>query len=205
LAGATCAPGFPRRQLDPGVALDGRDVALLARLVEGDRPPAAPHPAGPPDAVDVDVGRGRDVEVDDVGDPRDVQPAGGHVGGHEQRQAAALEGDHHAVAGALAHVAVQRLDVDATVAQPLVELLAADLRAHEDDGLVGLLGIDHPLQRLVLVAPARLERELLDRVDGERRRLDLHRDRLQQIALGQPADLGGHRRAEQRRLARAGA
>ena len=87
--------------------------------------------------------------------------------------AAALEGEHHAVALALGHVAVQRLDVQAAVAQRAVELVAADLRAREDDRLVGVLGAQHLDELLGLVAGLHVDRELLDAVDGQRRRLDL--------------------------------
>ena len=133
----------PGRDAGADVALDRLELALLARLDEGDGAARAADAAGAPDAVHVDVGRDRHVVVDDVGDRRDVEAASGDVGGHEDRQAAALEGEHHAVARALGHVAVQRLDVHAVVAQRAVELVAADLRAHEDDRLVGLLGLQH--------------------------------------------------------------
>ena len=76
--------------------------------------------------------------------PGDVEAAGGDVGGHEQRQAPVLERDHHAVARALGHVAVERLDVHPAVAQRPVQLIAADLRAHEHDRLLGPLGVAAP-------------------------------------------------------------
>ena len=118
--------------------------------------------------------------------------------------AAALEVDHHAVARALAHVAVQGLDVHALVAQGAVELLGADLRAREDDRLVRALGREHARERLDLVLRLGLDVELLDGVDRQRRRLDLDRRRVVEVALGQLADLGRHRRAEERGLARSG-
>ena len=45
----------PGGQLDAGVRLDRLHVALLARLVEGDRAAAATDPAGAADAMHVDV------------------------------------------------------------------------------------------------------------------------------------------------------
>ena len=78
--------------------LDRLELALLLRLDEGDRAARAPDAAGAADAVDVDVRRDRHVEVDDVRDGRDVEAAGGDVGGDEDRHAAALEREHHAVA-----------------------------------------------------------------------------------------------------------
>ena len=77
------------------------------------------------------------------------------------------------------------------VAQLAVELVAADLRAHEDDRLVGLLGVEHVAQRVGLLARLDLEAELLDRVDGQRRRLHLHRDGVVEVAVGERADRGG--------------
>ena len=52
---------------------------------------------------------------------------------------------------------MQRLDVQAAVAQPAVELVAADLRAREDDGLVGALGAQHVDELLGLVAGLHLD------------------------------------------------
>ena len=82
----------------------------------------------------------------------DVEPAGGDVGGDEQPLALALERDHHAVALALRHVAVQGLDADALVVERARQAVGADLGADEDDRLVGPLGLEHARERLGLVA-----------------------------------------------------
>ncbi len=63
--------------------LDGPQQPLLARGHERDRLAAAPGPARAADAVHVGLGVGGDVVVDHVADPRDVEPAGGDVGGHQ--------------------------------------------------------------------------------------------------------------------------
>ena len=96
---------------------------------------------------------------------------------------------------------MQRLDVHALVAQRAVELIAADLRAAEDDRLRRLLGVQHLDQRGDLVLGGDLQPELLDGVDRQRRGLDLDDHRVIQVLVGQAPDLGRHRRAEQRRLA----
>ena len=137
-----------------------------------------------------------------MGDRGDVQAAGGDVGGDEHRHPAALEGQHHAVAGALAHVPVQRLDVHPAVAELLVELVDADLGAREDDRLVGLLGGEHLDQLLGLVGLLDLDLELLDRVDGQRVRDDLHVHGVVEVVVGQRADRGRHRGREERGLPR---
>ena len=125
------------------LALDAADLGALLRGHEGDRPPGAPDPPRAPDPVHVAIGGVGDVVVDHVGDVLDVEPAGGDVGRDQQPQPVVLEGEHHAVALALAHVAVQRLDLEAAAAQRLVEPRRADLRAAEDDRLLGLLGPQH--------------------------------------------------------------
>ena len=49
------------------------------------------HPAGPADPVDVVLGVFGQVEVDDVGDARDVDPAADDVGRHQGLQPAGAE------------------------------------------------------------------------------------------------------------------
>jgi hypothetical protein len=79
-----------------------------------------------------------------------------------------LKADHHAVALALGHVAVQGLDVHPLVAQRAVELVAADLGAHEDDRLSRVLARPAPRPALAVLSLGRdLQPELLDRVDGQ--------------------------------------
>jgi hypothetical protein len=71
------------------------------------------------------------------------------------------------------------------VAQAPVQAVGADLRAREDDGLVGLLGLEHLDELLGLVGALDVELELLDGVDGQRVGLDLHVDRVVEVAVGQ--------------------
>ena len=78
--------------------------------------------------------------------------------------------------------------------------IGADLGPDEHDRLGGPLRLEHLDQLVDLLARLDLERELLDRVDGEGCRLDLDRHRVVHVLLRQPADRRRHRRAEQRRL-----
>ena len=133
--------GLPLADRGLHVALDAADLVALGRGDEGDRAAGAPDPAGAADPVDVDLRGGRHVVVDDVGDVLDVEPAGGDVGRDQQPHPVVLEGDHHAVADALADVAVQRLDVEAFVLQRLLQPRGADFGAAEDDRLLGFLGL----------------------------------------------------------------
>ena len=99
---------------------------------------------------------------------------------------------------------MQRLDANAGVVQAPRQAVGADLRANEDDGLLGPLGLEHPRERLALLAIGDLQVVLLDRVDREGRGLDLHRDRVVHALLGQPLDLGRHRGREEAGLAPGG-
>ena len=145
------------------------------------------------------------VVVDDVGDGRDVQAAGGHVGGDQDRHAPALEGEHHAVARALGHVAVQRPDVHAAVAQRAEQLVAADLRAHEHDRLVGPLRAAAPPPacpacRVASTGSWNCATVSIVSVVG----LDLDDHRVVHVAVGELADRRRHGGREQRRLAAGG-
>ena len=78
-----------------------------------------------------------------------------------------LEGDHHAVARALADVAVERLDVEALVLQRLLQLRGADLGPAEDDRLLGFLGLQQLDQARRLLFGRDLDEGLGDRVDRQ--------------------------------------
>ena len=73
-----------------GGLLDGAEQVLLARRDEGDRVTTATRAAGAADPVDVGLGVGGDVVVDDVADPLDVETARGHVGGDQDVELARL-------------------------------------------------------------------------------------------------------------------
>ena len=183
---------------------DRLELALLAVLDECDRASGAPDATCAPDPVHVGVGTCGHVVVDHVRDGRDVETARGDVGGDEDRHAPALEGEHHAVARALGHVAVQRPDVHAAVLQRAEQLVGADLGAHEHDRLLGLLGLQH-LDELVGLGPGLDgQLELGDGVDRQRLGLDLDDLGVVHVAVGEFADRRRHGRAEQRRLAAGG-
>ncbi len=111
-----------------------------------------------------------------------------------------LEGDHHAVAGALAHVAVQRFDVEALVLQRPLEPRRADLGAAEDDRLLRFFDLQQLDQAGRLLFRRHLDERLLDRVDRQGFRGDRDRHRVVHVALGELLDRRRHRRREERRL-----
>ena len=152
-----------------GGLLDRLEQVALARRHERDRVAAAAGAAGAADAVHVGLGVGRDVVVDDVADPLDVEAAGGDVGGDEDVELAGLELVDGALALRLGDVAVDRRRGEAAGPQLLGERLGLVLGADEDD---------HPL-------------EVLDLEDA-REGVDLLRVGHDQVALG---DVGGRRRS----------
>jgi len=130
---------------------------------------------------------------------------------HEDRHAPGLEGQHHAVSRPLRHVAVKRSHVHPTVAKRAVELLAADLRAHEHDHLLPRrlaaafkLRAQHLHELGGLVLGVDVQLKLGDGVDRERRGLYLDCRRLVHVVVRQLADRRRHGGREERRLAAGG-
>src|SRR5215210_6510919 len=113
------------------LALDTGDLLSLLGSNERDRASRAPDPPGSANPVDVTVRRVGHVVVDHMGDVLDVESPCRDVGCDQQGEPVVLEGEHDAVALALAHVAVESLDVEPAPAEGLVEPCRADLRAAE--------------------------------------------------------------------------
>ena len=74
---------------------------------QAQRPAVFIGTAGAADTVDVNLRVGRDINVDDSFELRDVQAARGHVGCHQHRATAIGKLDQHLVAFALFHIAIQ--------------------------------------------------------------------------------------------------
>ena len=117
-----------------------------------------------------------------------VDAAADHVGGHQPADLALAEGLHHAVAGPLLQVAVDRIDALELVGQAAVDLVRPPLGAAEDDRLRGLLPLQQLDQQVELLLRIDREVELLDRLHGEVLRGEVQRLRLAHVALGQPLD-----------------
>ena len=75
----------------PGEPRDAADVLLLLGEDERDAHAAAPRATGSADAMEVAGVLGRRVEVDDVRDVDEVEPARGDVRRDERRRLPALE------------------------------------------------------------------------------------------------------------------
>src|SRR3954463_6497361 len=106
----------------------GHDGALVARAGRAAR------------AVQVVLGVGRRVDLQDDRDVVDVDAAGSDVGRDEHRQGAVPEGAEDAVALALVQATVQRGRHDALLAQLQRDAVSAQLGAAEDDGATLAVG-----------------------------------------------------------------
>ena len=138
----------------PLQAGDARDVGLLLRQHERDPDPAAAGAAGAADAVRVGLGLVRRIEVDDVRDVVDVEPAGCDVGGDERAHLAGVEARKRALALRLALVSVNGDGVDLVAAQLLDEPICTGLRPDEDERQAALFGLQQLDERLDLVQRA---------------------------------------------------
>ena len=188
----------------PRELLDVAQHAVLARLGERDRDALASRAPRPADAVDVGVGRRGDVEVDDVREVLDVEPARGDVGRDEEVGGPLAEAAHDAVALLLREPAVQRLRAVAAPGQRLGELVDLGARAAEDDRRRRRLHVEDAAERRHLVLARDDVRRLPDARDLPRCGLlprDRHPRRLVEVPLGEGADARRHRRREERRLA----
>ena len=127
------------------------EQVALARGDERDRVAAAAGPAGAADPVHVGLGVGRDVVVDDVADPLDVEAAGGDVGGDQDVELAGLELVDGALALGLGDVAVDRRGGEPAGAQLLGQRLGLVLGADEDDHPLEVLDLEDPGERVDLL------------------------------------------------------
>ena len=118
------------------VGLDVGQAAAVADFGQGDGQAVAPGAARAANAVGVVLGLHGQAVVEDVREGGHVQPARGHVGGHEDLHAAVAQGFQAPVAQGLAERAVQGDGCKARLLQVLRKVFAFHLRAGKDDGLV---------------------------------------------------------------------
>lgn len=119
--------------------LDAQLVSQLAHLMmlggrhERDSDALAAGTSRPADAMDVGVAVPRGIEVYDVGDAPDIDPAGGDIGRDERVDHARFEARQSLLALALGFVAVHRGSLDAVVAEAPDESIRSAFGAHEDE------------------------------------------------------------------------
>ena len=180
--------------------LDGCQHATLPRGDEADRVARPARTARAADAVHVRLGVDRQVEVHDVADALDVEAARGDVGGHQDVELAGLQLVDCALALRLGHVAVDRGGRVAAGAELLGEGLGLVLGAGEDDHALEGLDLEDAGQGIHLLRVRHDEVALRD-VRGRRGlRLDVDLVGVFQVRAREAADLGRHRRREERDL-----
>ncbi len=152
---ASAQVGDRRHSLDGdlllGELLDVEQQPLFARLGEGDGHTLASGPADSTDAVDVALGSGWHVVVDDVSQRVDVEAAGGDIGGHQQLGSAVTKAAHHPVALWLIHAAVQRLGAIAATVHRLGQLVDLGACAAEDESGLRCFDVEDAAERSRLV------------------------------------------------------
>ncbi len=144
------------------LVLDGQGAAHFRRRHQGERQAALAGAAGATDAVGVGfrvVGR---FQVDHQVQGGDVQAPGGHVRGHQHRQAVVGEQAQHLVPVALLQVPVQGPGGDALGVQVVRHLLALPLGGAEHHAGGGAQAVQQPRHRLQPVFPRHLVETLLD-------------------------------------------
>jgi len=129
------------------VRLDLVHAAALARGEQRNGDALLARPAGAPDAVHVILGVRRHVVVEHMRNIRNVQSAGGHIGGYHQRHAAVAEAVEHQLAARLVQVAVQRVRREAPAQQFIRQVLCPGLGACEDQPARHLVGLQQAAQR----------------------------------------------------------
>jgi len=97
--------------------LDRVEVLLVRGRADHQRGALLARAARPADAVDVILGMARHIVVEDVADIGDVEPARGHVRGHEEPERAVAEAVERAGADRLVEVAMDRRGVVAVFRQ----------------------------------------------------------------------------------------
>ena len=180
---------------------DGIDVFVIRGDRDGIGLAQTPGAAGAADAVDVIFGMRGHIEVEDMADGGNIQPARGHVRGHQQMHRTVAKAVKRAGAHRLIKIAVDGGRVKAVCFQGLGHHIHIHLAVAEDDrvGAACTFGPDDGAQNRALFGKAavfagglKLDQLLLDRGRGGGLARDLDLDRAGQEGVGDPLDLGGH-------------
>ncbi len=126
---------------------------MFSGFGQGDGHALAAGASHPSDPVDVGLRIRRDVVVDHVGQLVDVQPAGSHVGGHDEVGGAGSQPSHHPVALGLVHPAVHRLGPIPAAVQRLGELIDLRPGTAEQQRRCRRFDVQNPAERRRLVRP----------------------------------------------------
>ena len=194
-----------------GQFLDGVQVLAVLGRGDGEGPAWATGPPGAADAVDVILGMGRHVEIEDVAHFRDVEAAGGDVGTDQKLELAGLEFAQGLGAHRLRHVAVQPEGFEPMAGQRPVDGIDVALAVAEYQRVFGLFLADQLTERgpLFLLAAAGAppvpvfdhDHALDNVVRRRRRRRDVDFLRVHQEIVGEAADFRWHGGGEEKGVA----
>ena len=180
--------------------LDVAQELAFLRGAERERLARLAGPAGAADAVDVGLRLVRDVEVDDVGDVVDVEPARRDVAGDQDSHLPAAELVERARALVLRLVAVDGQRGDPVALEALAQAVGAVLGAREDqDPRHRRIGEQVGQELRLVVAPDHVDL-LAHGLGGRRRRRHRDPDRIDHEPLRQLGDLARHGGGEEQRL-----
>ena len=195
--------GRRRDDRDPlvGQPLDTLELAALAAVAERDRNARGAGARGAADAMDVALGIGRQLEVDDVGHALHVDAARGEIGRDQDAGLAAAEIVERLLAGVLRLVAVDRLGAHAAIFQRLGDAVGAALGAREDDDALEALIGQEMIEQGALEAGVHEVDALVDLLDRAALRRDLDLLRVLENFRRKLGDVVRHGGREQQRLA----
>ncbi len=151
--------------------------------------------------MDIVIGVPGHVEVEDVADALDIEPACGNVGGDEDVDVARLEAFELAQPLGLLHVTMDLPCLEAAAREALGEIAHRRLAVREDQRRAHVVGLEQLAQRVPLAARGRLDDCLLDREIGRRGTRNLDLLGVREEFVGELLDRRGHRRREEQRLA----
>ena len=151
------------------------------------------------------IGMMGDVEIEHVAHDRNVEAAGGDIGGHQQRDFTLAELVERRGAGRLVHVAMQGADAEAVLLQRFVNDGDFTLAIAEDDRVLKILGVAQQTAKNVALVvrfatAGDLELRHADSGGGRLRYFDPLG--IVQEGFGDAADFRRHRRGEEKCLPR---
>ena len=164
--------------------LDVLEISTLARITERQRRSAGAGPLRAADAMHVALRLIRQLVVDDVRDPLNVDASRGDIGGDENADLPAAERLERTYSGILRLVAVDGFNRQAGMPQKLADLVGTMLGAREDEHAIhGWIG--EQLHQQVALRLCRNEvNMLIDEIDCDLRRRNVN-------ASGIAEDLSG--------------
>ena len=192
-----------------GTVLDRAKHLVVPLRYEADRRPGSSGATGTPNPVDVLLRCVRQVIVQDVRDPVDIETARRDVRGDQEPDPSRAEVVKHAVPLALWQVTVQRLRHVATALHRFCQPVRSDLHSPEDEHAVVIaLFLDQLVKRVQLVTFGNVHEVLSNlrrhgpHVAGRLQGADPFR--VAQVSLDQPGNERRDRCREQASLAFAG-